>query len=98
MSKNKASKRKSGAAVRSTDVLWHWIDIRKRKPQKGSRVLVCDECGYVTIDDVRDANNIYVGKMTWLQSYKFGNGAKIVAWMPLPKCPKELCHMFNNIQ
>ena len=92
MSKNNATKRKGGAAVRSTDGLGHWLDLRKHKPEPGSRVLVCDEYGYVTIEDVNEVNNVHVGKMTWLQSWKFGNGTKLVAWMPIPEWPRELCH------
>ena len=92
MSSENESKRKRGVAVGCTDGLGHWLDLRKHKPEPGSRVLVCDEYGYVCIEDVDEVENGYVGKMTWQQSWEFGNGTKLVAWMQLPQWPKELCH------
>lgn len=70
-----------------------WIDIRKLKPKKGERILVCYDDHEVCIDTVEDVENIHVGHMTWLQYHKF-EGSKVIAWMPLPptdtlKKPKE---------
>ncbi len=69
-----------------------WLDVKKHTPEHGIDVIVCDDNGYVCIEKVHDANNIYVGKMTWTESWTYGNGTKIVAWMPLPEPPKELCN------
>jgi len=63
-----------------------WIDMQQAKPALGSRVLVCDEFGWVDIEDVRP-----VGGTSWLQLWKTGNGTKLVAWMPLPDWPAALC-------
>ena len=69
-----------------------WLDIRKHKPKVGIRVLACDENGFVDFLETDDVHNRHVGKMTWLQSWKYGNGTKIVAWMPLPEFPERLCN------
>lgn len=70
-----------------------WISIKEQKPNKDEhkRVLACDQFGYVSIEETADVHNIHVGKMTWLQSNKYGNGTRIVAWMPMPKWPAHLC-------
>lgn len=65
-----------------------WIDVSKQMPIVGSRVLVCDDYGYIDIEDVDSG---YQGR-SWIANWTFGNGTKIVAWMPLPAWPKDLCH------
>lgn len=67
-----------------------WIDLKKKKPTDGSRVLVSDNFGYVTIEDVRLKANAQM--MTWEKTWKYGNGTKLIAWQPLPHWPKHLCH------
>jgi hypothetical protein len=67
-----------------------WIDIGT-PPKKGGRVLICDEGGFVDIETVEDCINQHRGKQTWLESYQYGNGREIVAWMPLPKFPEQFC-------
>lgn len=69
-----------------------WIDMRKRNPDYGSRVLVCDEYGHVDIVVVESVENVHQGKMDWLEAWRFGNGTNLVAWMPLPEWPEKLCH------
>lgn len=69
-----------------------WIDIQKQQPEKGIRVLACDEYGFIDIEDTEDTVNRYAGRQTWFESYEYGNGTKIVAWAPLPKWPKKLCN------
>lgn len=80
--------KESVGAAGSADCSGHWIDLQKHKPKPGSRVLACDENGYVCIQDVKDR----AGRKTWIQSWKFGNGTNLTAWMPLPEWPKELCN------
>jgi hypothetical protein len=75
-----------------------WIPIRKKMPPYGQRILICDDTGEVYEDERHDANHYSLGKLDWLKSWKFGNGTRIIAWMPLPKPPKALCkHMGEEI-
>jgi hypothetical protein len=64
-----------------------WIDLKKQKPKKGTRVLVCDDNGYV---DVQEWSNWRKG-MGMERGWLFGNGTRLVAWMPLPAWPSRLC-------
>jgi len=85
-----SNERKTGAGLAAASGSAPWVDLKKSKPAKGSRVLVCDDNGYVTIENVEDVMNVHVGKMTWLQSWKFGNGTRLRYWMPLPKVPADI--------
>lgn len=67
-----------------------WINIKKQKPPKCQRVLICDDCGDVGIEETDDVYNYHVGKMTWTQSYKFGNDSTVLYWMPLPEPPEAI--------
>lgn len=51
-------------------------------PNREFRVLVCDDNGYINIETV---------KKDWLQYWKTCNRTTLVAWMPLPDWPEELC-------
>lgn len=53
-----------------------WISLRKRKPKLGSRILVCDEFGYVTIEEA-----CLYGNKTWLESWKVGNSVMVQGWL-----------------
>lgn len=72
-----------------------WIDIKKRKPEPQSRVLVCDDNGYVDIEDIHGEayyqNLGYREIPTFEEMWESGNGTKLVAWMPLPDWPSKLC-------
>jgi hypothetical protein len=56
----------------------------KEKPPRAERVLVVDQWGYITIEEVPREGNL---RAEW----KRGNGTNLVAWMPLPERPVELC-------
>lgn len=78
----------------------NWINISKRKPEDNQRVLICDENGWVDIDDTQSIEHWnHTGHeegTTWFSSWECGNGTKIVAWMPLPDFPEKLCNPDAN--
>lgn len=75
-----------------------WIDLRKQKPPLNSRILVCDENGYVDTEDVHDDSyykslgypvpNLFGGRVPDFEDMA---DPKLVAWMPLPDWPVNLC-------
>lgn len=52
---------------------------------------MCDENGYVSIENTQDIANVYRGRMTFEQAWKYGNGTKLVAWMRIPHWPENMC-------
>jgi hypothetical protein len=84
-----------------------WTNIQQQKPEPGSRILVCDENGYRAIEDVDDeaqlkslgypVPDLYGGRIPTLEEmWEAGNGTKLVAWMPLPDWPEDLCRKDAN--
>lgn len=70
----------------------NWISMKEKLPPYGKRVLVCDDTGEVYMEEREDVQHVTLGKMDWLKSWKFGNGTRLIAWMPLPKPPSsKLC-------
>lgn len=75
-----------------------WIDLKRHKPSWNIRVLVCDENGYVCIENTMSPKEwIQMGfkeneKWDFEKSWENGNGTKLVAWMPLPDFPENLCN------
>lgn len=78
----------------------NWIDLSKQKPEPNSRVLVCDENGYMAIENTKDGSHygyprpgVFGGRVpTFEELWMNGNGTKLVAWMPLPDYPEQLCN------
>lgn len=66
-----------------------WIACSDRLPEKNIKVLAQNEAEELSLEETDDVINISKGKINWLESYKFGNGLKIIAWMPLPQPYKE---------
>lgn len=82
-----------------------WIDIQKEKPKPNTRILICDEFGYVDIENTQDEEyyksigypspTLFDNRIpSFEEMWESGNGTKIVAWMPLPDWPERLCQ--NN--
>lgn len=66
-----------------------WILCSERLPEKNIKILAQNEAKEISLEETDDVINISKGKINWLESYKFGNGLKIIAWMPLPESYKE---------
>ena len=92
---------KASAELRCSALLGHWSNFKKR-PEPRSRILVCDENGYVDIEDTADESyyrrlgypvaDLFDGRVPdFREMWESGNGTKLVAWMPLPDWPETLC-------
>lgn len=69
-----------------------WIDLRNQKPDHNKRILVCDENGYVDIENTEDAAwHRKRNEANFETFWESSNGTKLVAWMPLPDFPAALC-------
>ncbi len=91
----------------SPTVEGQWIDLREQRPSDCARILVCDENGYVQIEDTGSAReyeqlgypvpDLFGGRIpTFEEMWESGNQTRLVAWMPLPHWTEKLCNPDAN--
>jgi len=74
----------------------NWTPMEKKLPPYEKRVLVCDDTGEIYLEKREDVDHYSLGKQTWLEAWRNGEGTQLIAWMPLPAAPKKLCKFFGD--